>query len=136
MERTMTDSKPTFATVDDYIATFPDDVRAKLEEMRAIIRQAAPDAVEKISYRMPALFQDGYVVYFGAFKHHIGLYPTPNGLEAFREELEPYLESKGTARFPLDEPLPVDLIQRIVKYRLAENLDKAKAKAAKMRRMK
>lgn len=128
--------KRRFATVDEYLAAHDGLVRAQLDEMRAIIRAAAPDAEEKISYQIPTFAQNGIIVSFAAWKEHIGLYPAPSGVDAFRDAIAPYFESKGTLRFRLDEPLPAELIQRIVRYRLDENNDKAKAKAAKMRKMK
>ena len=113
-------------TVDEYIAAFPEDVREILEKIRQTIREAAPGAEETISYQMPTFKQNGsYVVYFGAFKKHLGLYPTPDGIEAFKDELAPYKNAKGSVQFPLDKPMPYDLISRIVKYRVKENLVRA-----------
>lgn len=120
-----------FHSIDEYIATFPEDVQAILQDMRAIIRAAAPDAEERISYQMPAFALNGILVYFAAFKNHIGFYPTSSGIEAFRQELSAYEGSKGAVRFPIGEPLPKDLITRIVKCRIAENLKSATAKANK-----
>ncbi len=118
-----------FSSIDDYIATFPEAVQAVLQEVRATIRAAAPDAEEKISYQMPTFFQKGNLVHFGAFKHHIGFYPTPSGTEAFKAEIARYQGAKGSIRFPLDEPMPLDLITRIVQMRVAENLKKAGSKS-------
>ena len=115
-------SRPT--TIDEYIAQCPEDVRPVLGRIREVIREAAPEAAEKISYQMPAFYQRGNLVWFGAHKHHIGFYPTPAGIEAFREELAPYKQSKGAVQFPLDQPMPYDLIGRIVRFRVAENLKK------------
>jgi uncharacterized protein YdhG (YjbR/CyaY superfamily) len=115
-------------TIDDYIAGFPGDVQAILQQIRQTIRQAAPDAQEKISYQMPAFTLKGNLVYFGAFKNHIGFYPIPSGVEAFKEELSAYEQGKGSVQFPLDKPIPYDLISRIVKFRVRENLAKAEAK--------
>jgi uncharacterized protein YdhG (YjbR/CyaY superfamily) len=95
--------------------------------MRTIIRKAAPQATEKISYAMPTFYLHGNQVHFAAYKHHIGLYPTPTGLEAFKNEISRYKHSKGTVQFPLDKPLPVKLIAKVVEYRVKENSEKAKA---------
>jgi uncharacterized protein YdhG (YjbR/CyaY superfamily) len=118
-------------TIDDYIAGFPGDVQAILQRIRQTIRQAAPDAQEKISYQMPAFTLKGNLVYFGAFKNHIGFYPIPSGVEAFKEELSAYEQGKGSVQFPLDKPIPYDLISRIVKFRVEENLAKAETKGKK-----
>jgi uncharacterized protein YdhG (YjbR/CyaY superfamily) len=106
-------------------------VQVILRDMRATIRAAAPDAEERISYQMPAFALNGILVYFAALKNHIGFYPTSSGIEAFRQELSAYEGSKGAVRFPIGEPLPKDLITRIVRYRVAENLKSAAAKANK-----
>ena len=118
-------------SIDEYIAGFPEDVQEKLQAIRRTIRQAAPDAQEKISYQMPTFYLKGNLVHFAAFKQHIGFYPTPTGTEAFREELAAYKVAKGTARFPLDKPIPFDLITEIVRFRVKENLDRAEAKKRK-----
>jgi uncharacterized protein YdhG (YjbR/CyaY superfamily) len=112
-------------TIDEYIAAFPEEIRKKLEGLRAAIKASAPDAEEKISYQMPAFAQKGILVYFAAFKNHIGFFPTASGIRAFKDELSGYDCSKGTVRFPLDKPLPLKLVGRIVKYRVAENMKKA-----------
>jgi uncharacterized protein YdhG (YjbR/CyaY superfamily) len=96
-----------------------------------VIHAAAPEATEKISYQMPTFFLHGNLVHFAAFKHHIGFYPVPSGIEAFAAELAPYKRSKGAVQFPLDQPLPHDLITRIVDFRVAENRQKAEAKKKK-----
>jgi uncharacterized protein YdhG (YjbR/CyaY superfamily) len=127
----MDSKKPAFASVDEYIASFPDDVQARLGELRATIKAAAPDATEKISYGMPTFALNGNLVYFAAHKNHIGFYPAPRGIEAFKEELAAYEGSKGTVQFPFDRPLPHDLIRRIVQFRAEENRQKAAAKARK-----
>ena len=116
------------ANIDEYIGTFPNDVQEILEKVRVTIQNAAPDAKEKISYSMPAYEQNGIVVYFAAFKNHIGLYALPSGHEAFKEELSKYKSGKGSVQFPLDQPMPYDLIAKIVKFRVKENLEKAKKK--------
>ena len=110
--------------IDEYIRLFPDDIQALLQSLRQTIREAAPDAEETISYQMPAFKQNGMLVYFAAFKKHIGFYPTSSGIEAFKEELSAYEGSKGTVRFPIDKPLPLDLVRDIVKFRVRENLEK------------
>ena len=104
-----------------------------LEDLRRTIRAAAPRAEEKISYRMPAFYLQGNLVYFAVFKNHIGFYPTSSGVEAFARELASYDVSKGTVRFPLDRPLPLKLIARIVRFRAAENLKRARLKTAATR---
>jgi len=115
-------AKPT--TIDEYIAQCPEDVQQILQKVRAVIHEAAPDAVEKISYQMPSFYLKGSLVWFAAFKNHIGFYPAPTGIEAFAEEIAPYKHAKGTIQFPLDQPIPYDLIRRIVEFRVAENLKK------------
>jgi uncharacterized protein YdhG (YjbR/CyaY superfamily) len=120
-----------FQSIDEYIASFPEDIRALLTQMRETIRAAAPDAEEKISYQMPTFALKGNLVYFAAYKHHIGFYPAPRGIEAFKDELAAYKGAKGSVQFPLDQPLPLDLIRRIVEYRVAENLQKAASKKKK-----
>lgn len=112
---------PGSAAVDEYIAGFPPEVQERLEQMRAIIRKTAPDAVETISYGIPTFDMNGrHLVHFGGFKSHVGFYPIPSAMEAFSEELAAYKKGKGSAQFPLDQPLPEDLVRRIVEFRLAE----------------
>lgn len=118
-----------FSSIDEYIATFPDDIQNILQELRAAIKAAAPDATEKISYQMPTFALKGNLVHFAAFKKHIGFYPAPSGIEAFKQELSAYESSKGAVRFPIDQPLPLDLIRRIVQFRVEENLKKAAEKS-------
>ena len=113
-----------FKTIDEYIATFPKNIQSILEELRQAIRNSAPKAEEAISYQMPTFKLNGNLVYFAAFKNHIGFYPTSSAIAAFKEELSDYKVSKGTIRFPLDKPIPFDLVKKIVKYRVKENLDK------------
>jgi uncharacterized protein YdhG (YjbR/CyaY superfamily) len=115
-------------TVDEYIAAFPNEVQDLLEKIRATIRQTAPDAQETISYQMPTFVLHGALVHFAAFKNHIGFYPTPNGIEEFEDALSGYASGKGSAKFPLDEPIPFDLIRKIVRFRVEQNLAKAAAK--------
>jgi len=129
----MTNENPAFTTIDAYIATFPEAVQAILTELRATIRQAAPDAVETINYQVPTYQLKGNLVHFAAYKNHIGFYPAPSGIETFKDELAGYKGAKGSVQFPINEPLPLDLISRIVAFRVAENLEKAAAKAKKKR---
>lgn len=124
-----------FKTVDDYIAAQPDSIQLKLQQLRQLIRKAAPKAEEGVSYGMPAYKLNGPLVYFGGTKTHIGFYPTPDGIEAFKRELSVYDTSKGTIRFPIDKALPAKLISEIVKFKAQQNkekaADKAKTKKAK-----
>ena len=119
-------------TIDDYLAVCPADIRKILIGLRETIKKAAPKAEEKISYQMPAFFQKGDLVYFAALKNHIGFYPTPSGIEAFKEELSDYVTSKGAVRFPYEKPLPLKLISDIVKFRVIENLEKEDVKKRKI----
>jgi uncharacterized protein YdhG (YjbR/CyaY superfamily) len=113
-------------TIDEYIASFPRNVKTILEELRRTIKDSAPEAEEAISYGMPAFKLNGNLVFFAAFKNHIGFYPTASAIETFKEELPDYEVSKGTIRFPMDKPIPFDLVRRIVSYRVKENMDKRK----------
>ncbi len=123
--------KRTFKNVDEYISDFPEEVKKLLQQMRDAIIKAAPGAEEVISYQMPAYKYSGILVYFGAFKNHIGFYPTASGIEAFENELSTYKSSKGAVQFPLDKPLPLSLIARIVQYRLKQNREKGKSRKQK-----
>jgi uncharacterized protein YdhG (YjbR/CyaY superfamily) len=114
--------------IDEYIAGFSPEVQAILEKIRLTIRQAAPGAQEKISYQMPTFTLNGNLVHFAAFKHHIGFYPVPTGIAKFKKELAIYKTAKGSVQFPLDQPIPYGLISKIVKFRVKENLAKAKTK--------
>jgi len=114
--------------VDEYISGFPSEVQRILEELRVTIKKAAPDAEEVISYQMPAFKFHGMLVYFAGYKNHIGFYPTSSGIEAFRKELSVYKGAKGSVQFPINSPLPLNLISKIVKYRVRENLERANAK--------
>jgi uncharacterized protein YdhG (YjbR/CyaY superfamily) len=114
--------------IDEYIAGFPADIQEILQKIRAVVHEAAPEAQEAISYQMPTFKLKGNLVHFAAFKHHIGFYPAPTGIERFQKELAAYPSSKGAIRFPLDQPIPYGLISEVVKYRVQENLEKAKAK--------
>ena len=118
-------------TIDEYIAGFPPDVRRTLKQIRSTIRKAAPAAEEAIAYQMPTFRQHGNLVHFAAFKNHIGFYPAPRAIEEFKTELAAYKGSKGTVRFPLDQPLPLGLIGRMVKFRVKKNLEQAAAKKSK-----
>ena len=114
--------------IDDYIAGFPADVRRCLNQVRAAVRRAAPDAVEAIKYRMPTFVLDGNLVHFAAFKNHVGFYPTPSAIEEFKQELAPYKSAKGSVQFPLDQPMPLDLVRRMVEFRVKQARAKSKAK--------
>lgn len=127
----MQSAKGGYRFIDEYIAAFPDNIQALLESMRATIKAAAPDAEERISYQMPTFFLKGNLVHFAAHKNHIGFYPTPSGIEAFKAELSEYDSSKGAVQFPIGQPLPLDLIGRMVQFRVTENLAKAASKASK-----
>ena len=116
--------KKGFKTIDEYIATFPKNVQSILQELRQVIGDCAPEAEEAISYQIPTFKLNGNLVHFAAFKNHIGFYPTPSTITRFKRELSHYEVSKGTVRFPINEPIPFDLIRKIVKYRVKENLDK------------
>lgn len=121
-------------TVDAYISSFPKPTRDLLQQVRAMIRKAAPKAEEVISYGMPAYKQDGMLVYFAGYARHIGFYPTSTGIKAFEKEIAAYKHSKGAVQFPLDKPLPAVLIARIVKFKLKENKEKAAAKKQAQKR--
>jgi uncharacterized protein YdhG (YjbR/CyaY superfamily) len=121
--------KPKPINTDAYISAFPEDIRVLLEQLREAIKKAAPEAEETIAYQMPAFKQSGILVYFAAFKDHIGFFPAPSGIEAFEKEIAPYRSGKGTLRFPLDKPLPLELVVKIVKFRVKENQAKKKKKA-------
>lgn len=120
-----------FTTIDDYIAGFPADIQAKLQELRKVIHETAPEATEKISYQMPTFYLNGNLVHFAAFKNHIGFFPAPTGLEAFHEEISRYPYSKGGVQFPFDRPIPFDLVKRIIAFRIAENQKKAQTRIVK-----
>ncbi|MDZ4720196.1 MAG: DUF1801 domain-containing protein [Roseiflexaceae bacterium] len=120
------------ANIDAYIAGFPQDIQGILQQIRATIREAAPDAEEAISYNMPTFKQHGYVIFFAAFKKHIGMYGnTTAAIETFRDELAAYTGPKGSLAFPYNKPIPFDLIGRIVQLRVQENIEHAAAKATK-----
>ena len=117
--------------IDSYIEGFPEKTQELLRKVRATIKQAAPDAEETVSYQMPAFKLNGNLVYFAAFKNHIGFYPTASGIKAFKEELSVYKGAKGSVQFPLDKPLPLKLVTRTVAFKAKENLEKAAAKRKK-----
>ena len=117
-----------FNTIDEYIANFPEEIQSILQELRQTIKESAPQAQEAISYQMPTFKLNGNLVYFGAFKNHIGFFPTSSAIVAFGEELSEYKTSKGTIRFSFDKPIPFDLVRKIVEYRVNENLQKKKKK--------
>lgn len=111
----------TSTTIDAYIAGYPEEVQAILQQIRRTIHETAPEATEAISYGMPTFKLHGNLVHFGAFKSHIGFYPVPSGMEAFQEELAAYKQGKGSVQFPLNKPMPLDLIRRIVEFRVQES---------------
>ena len=124
----MTTDKKTPETIDEYIAAFPKDVQEVLEKIRMTIRKAAPEAQETIKYQMPTFMLEGNLVYFAAFKKHIGFYPPVKGMVEFKDELSVYEGPKGSLLFPLDKPIPYDLISEIVKFRVLENHQRAQAR--------
>ena len=115
--------------IDEYIVSQPERVQGILEKFRQAIQSAAPEAEEVISYQMPAFKYHGVLVYFAAWKSHIGFYPTSSGMKAFKKELAAYAGAKGSIKFPLDKPIPYALVKKIVKFRVKENLEKAKLKS-------
>ncbi|MDU0329566.1 DUF1801 domain-containing protein [Paenibacillus sp. 3LSP] len=128
----MDTNHPLFATIDEYIAQFTPEIQDRLQQIRKLVHEIAPHATERISYKMPTFETDGKVlVHFAVFKKHIGFYPTPSGTEQFAEELSQYKGGKGSVQFPLDQPLPLDLIRRMVLFRAEENRRAAEVKAAK-----
>jgi uncharacterized protein YdhG (YjbR/CyaY superfamily) len=114
-------SRKEFTSIDEYIRSFPSEIQKLLNEVRGAIKATAPDAIEKISYHIPTFYLNGNLVHFAAFKNHIGFYPTSSGISAFKDELKEYKSAKGSVQFPLDKPMPIALIKRIVKYRVGEN---------------
>jgi uncharacterized protein YdhG (YjbR/CyaY superfamily) len=122
----MTSAKKDFTSIDEYIAAFPEETQRALEQIRAAIKAMFPDAEERISYKMPAFKLNGeYFIHFSAWKNHIGMYPIPEGNAAFQKEIEPYRSAKSSLSFPLDKPMPIKLISKVVKFRIAENLKNA-----------
>ena len=127
----MTTKRTTAKNIDEYIAGFPKDIQVILEKLRSTIREAAPGAAETINYGIPTFTLKGNLVHFAAFKKHIGFYPTPSGIEKFKNELSGFEGAKGSVQFPLDKPIPYDLISEIVAFRVSENLAIAEAKRKK-----
>ena len=123
----MTQKEVSSPAVDEYIAKFPPQTQSILQKMRKTVREAAPDAKEVISYKMPGYILNGTVVWFAAFEDHISFFPKISPFQKFRKELSPYASGRATVKFPLDEPIPYDLVKRIVKFRVQENLVKKKA---------
>ena len=127
----MKSKKAGFTSIDEYIASFPKDVQKIMEKLRATIKAAAPEAGEKISYGIPTFtLNSKYLIYFAGWKNHISIYPIPTGTVAFNKEVSQYVEGKGTLKFPLDKPMPLKLISKIVKLRIADNLEKAGIKSS------
>lgn len=124
----MTPVRILYTNINDYISSFPEATQEILEQVRLTIKNAAPDANECINYGIPTFTLNGNLVHFAAFKNHIGFYPTPSGIEEFRKELSSYEGAKGSVKFPIDEPMPLDLITKIVKFRVQENIAKKTGK--------
>ncbi|WP_144024639.1 iron chaperone [Paenibacillus odorifer] len=124
----MDESKITYESIDAYISGFSLEVQEILNTLRKVIKEAAPEAEEKISYQMPTFALHGNLVHFAAYPKHIGFYPTPSGINAFKDELSGYKGAKGSIQFPIDKPMPYELISKIVTFRVAENLKKVEAK--------
>ena len=123
-------TRSTANSIDEYIAGFPQKTQKVLEELRELIKAVAPDATETISYAIPTFDLNGrHLVFFAGYERHVGFYPVPSGLEAFKEELKPYKRGKGSVQFPLGQPLPTDLIRRIVEFRVQENIRQASKEA-------
>lgn len=118
-------------SIDDYILRFPPEIQTILEMLRNVIKESAPGATERISYQMPTFVLHGNLVHFAAYKNHIGFYPTPSGIDAYKQELSAYKGAKGSVQFPIEKPLPYQLISEIVKFRVAENIKQAEAKLKK-----
>jgi len=121
--------RPIAESIDAYIANFPPETQQVLEEVRALVKSIAPEATETISYAIPTFDLHGkHLVHFAGYEHHVGLYPAPSGMAEFAEDLAPYKQGKGSVQFPLDKPLPTDLIRRIVEFRVEETTRKATGK--------
>jgi uncharacterized protein YdhG (YjbR/CyaY superfamily) len=127
----MEEKKITPKTIDEYILQFPIHIQEILQMLRKVIKEAAPDAHEKISYQMPTFVLHGNLVHFAAFKNHIGFYPAPSAIEEFKDELSKFKGGKGSIQFPIEEPVPYELITEIVKFRVAENMKKAEESSKK-----
>jgi uncharacterized protein YdhG (YjbR/CyaY superfamily) len=120
-----------FNTIDEYIDLFSPEIQKILKQLRKIIKEVAPEAIEKISYKMPTFYLHGNLVHFAVHKTHIGFYPTPRGIDNFKNELSEYKTSKGAVQFPIDKIIPYELIRKIVKFRVSENIKKADSKLKK-----
>jgi uncharacterized protein YdhG (YjbR/CyaY superfamily) len=131
LENRMKAKQATPQNIDEYIAGFQPEIQKILQKIRMTVKKAAPDAEEAIKYQIPTFTLKGNLIHFAAFKNHIGLYPAPRAIEKFKKELSAYEGAKGTVRFPLDKPIPYDLITRIVKFRVKTTLAKTESKAAK-----
>ena len=127
-------SSKQFKTMDEYINTFPEDVRHILNELRQTIKEVAPEAEETINYQIPTFTLNGNLVHFAAFQNHLGFYPTPSGMEVFKKELSQYKGAKGSVQFPIDQPLPLPLIRRIVEYRVKENAERKQKKKTNIKK--
>jgi uncharacterized protein YdhG (YjbR/CyaY superfamily) len=130
----MAASRRQFTSIDEYINSFPEDIQRILNDLRQTIKEVAPEAQETINYQIPTFTLNGNLVHFAAFEHHIGFYPTPSGMEAFKKELSAYKGAKGSVQFPINEPLPLPLIRKIVEYRVKENLAKKQKKRSSGKR--
>jgi uncharacterized protein YdhG (YjbR/CyaY superfamily) len=128
---TMEENKITFQSVDEYILQFSPEVQEILQKLRKVIKESAPEAEEKISWQMPTFVLHGNLVHFAAHKNHIGFYPAPSGIDAFKQELSEYKGAKGSIQFPIKKPLPYEVISNIVKFRVAENIKNAEEKLKK-----
>jgi uncharacterized protein YdhG (YjbR/CyaY superfamily) len=128
---TMEENKITFQSVDEYILQFPPEVQEILKNLRKVIKESAPEAEEKISWQMPTFVLHGNLVHFAAHKNHIGFYPAPSGIDAFEDELSEYRGGKGTLKFLIKKPMPYELISKIVKFRVADNIKNAEEKLKK-----
>lgn len=122
----MSTARASAKDIDEYIASFPPNVQKILRKVRRTIHEAAPQAKEAMKYGLPTFILNGNLVHFGAFQRHIGFYPTPTGIERFKSELEKYPSAKGSVQFPLDQPIPYDLISEIVRFRVQERMEKGK----------
>jgi uncharacterized protein YdhG (YjbR/CyaY superfamily) len=129
-ERKISTMDTTIKDIDSYISLYPPELRKLLEQVRSTIRKAAPDAQEKIGYGIPTFTLNGNLVHFGGFKNHIGFYPGPDAIVVFKKELSPYDGAKGSIQFPIDKPMPLALITKMVKYRVAQNKEKALLKSS------
>ena len=130
-EEIMEENKIIFKSIDEYILNFPAEVQEILKTLRRVIKESAPEAEEKISWQMPTFALHGNLVHFAAFKNHIGFYPAPSAIDAFKNELSEYKGAKGSVQFPMKKPLPYELISKIVKFRVTENMKQAEDKLKK-----